>query len=119
MYTGLPEPVLGLTTSTSDTSISLEWSYQSSGSSERTGVVVELWAGGVLMESVGLSRVVTSTTLSFLRPLTNYTIAVYVVSEVGRSAPITVYTTLSLSEYTGTVAIASFTSSLITACAGV
>ena len=97
-YTGLPEHVVGLTTSPSDTSISLTWSFRSDW--QRDSILLQLTRSGVLEDSMMLGGDMTSTTFSSLSPLTNYTITVYVEDSVGRSEPVTSLTsTLSLSKY--------------------
>ena len=94
-YTVLPEPATGLTSSPSDTTASLQWTYKSSGSSPRTRVEVEIWRD-VTNLTVGPNEI--TTTLSSLQPLTHYTFTVYVVTAVGRSEPVSVdVSTLSLS----------------------
>ena len=88
-----------LSSTPSDTTASLQWSYQDSGSSPRDGAVLEVWRGGALVTSMMVRSTVLSTTLSSLQPLTNYTFTVYAVSAVGRSAPTSVHaSTLSLSQ---------------------
>ncbi len=97
----LPESVSGLTISSrTESSLSLDWTYQSDGSSPRTGVEIEVRKSGVLVrntteEAADLGAI----TISSLLPLTSYSITMYVVSDVGRSQPSTIITnTLSLSE---------------------
>ena len=98
-YTVLPEPVIGLTSSPSDTTASLQWIYQSSGSSPRTGVEVEIWRDGGRVTNRTLRPNEIATSLSSLQPLTHYTFTVYVVTAVGRSEPVSVnVSTLSLSK---------------------
>ena len=94
----LPEPVAALVVSASESSLSLNWTYQSSGSRQRTGAQVVIEGGGIFTR-LTVSSEDRSVTHSSLRPLTNYTLTVYVLSEVGRSQPTTVHTsTLSLSQ---------------------
>ena len=98
----LPESVSGLTISSrTESSLSLDWTYQSDRSSPRTGVEVEVRKSGVLVrntteEAADLGAI----TISSLLPLTSYSITIYVVSDVGRSQPSTTINTntLSLSE---------------------
>ena len=98
-YTVLPEPVIELHSSPSDTFVSIQWAYQSSGSSRRTGVEVEIWRDGVRVTNVTVGPNEIATTLSSLQPLTHYTFTVYVVTAVGRSEPVSVdASTLSLSK---------------------
>ena len=94
-----PEPVSGLTSSTSESSAILHWSLQSSGSSARLGVEVEVERDGEVVNRVIVRSAETSVTLTSLQPLTFYTFTVYAVSQVGKSTPISVHdTTLSLSK---------------------
>ena len=98
-YTVLPEPVIELRISPSDTFVSIRWIYQSSGSSHMTGVEVEMWRDGVRVTNRTLGPNEITTTLSSLQPLTRYTFTVYVVTAVGRSEPVSVdASTLSLSK---------------------
>ncbi len=80
----LPEPVIALMVSVSEFTLSLNWTYQSSGSQRRTGAEVVIEGGGVFTR---LTAEETSVTLSSLCPLTNYTVTVYALSMVGRSQP--------------------------------
>ena len=97
--TVLPEPVIVLRTSPSDTFVTIRWVYQSSGSSRRTGVEMEIWRDGVRVTNRTLRPNEVTTTLSSLQPLTRYTFTVYVVTAVGRSEPVSVdVSTLSLSK---------------------
>lgn len=99
IYPVLPEPVAGLTATSTSVTISLHWTYQSSGSSPRTGVEVEITRGGATVPGVMVGGGATSLTLSSLPPLTAHTLTVFVVSAVGRSAAATVQvSTLSPSQ---------------------
>ena len=91
----LPSPVEVVTVSSSESTLFLNWTYQSSGSRQRTGAEVVIEGGGTFaVDSQDIS-----VTLSSLSPLTNYTLTVYVLSAVGRSQPATVQaSTLSLSQ---------------------
>ncbi len=97
-----PESVSGLTISSrTESSLSLDWTYQSGGYSPRTGVEIEVRKSGVLVrntteEAADLGAI----TISSLLPLTSYSITMYVVRDVGRSQPSTTINTntLSLSE---------------------
>ena len=98
-HTVLPEPATGLRGSPSDTSVSIQWTYQSSGSFPRTRVEVEIWRDGVRVTNKTLRPNEITTTLSSLQPFTHYTFTVYVVTAVGRSEPVSVdVSTLSLSK---------------------
>ena len=83
--TVLPEPVIGLRSSPSDTFVSIRWIHQSSGSSHRTGVEVEIWRDGVRVTNMTVRPNEIVTKLDFF---TRYTITVYVVTAVGRSEPV-------------------------------
>ncbi len=97
----LPESVSGLTISSrTESSLSLDWTYQSDRSSPRTGVEIEVRKSGVLVRNTTEEAADVGTiTISSLLPLTSYRIIMHVVSDVGRSQPSTIITnTLSLSE---------------------
>ena len=96
-----PEPVSGLTSSTSESSAVLQWSLQSSGSSPSLGVEVEVERGGTgeMISRLIVGADEAGVTLNSLQPLTSYNFTVYAVSQVGRSRPASVHdTTLSLSK---------------------
>ncbi len=99
--TMFPEPVSGLDIHSKTTStLYLTWTYQFDESSPKTGVQIEVTKGEDLMRNITLPGFATTTILSFLEPLTMYTIAVYVVNANGRSPPSTVQAfTLSLSKF--------------------
>ena len=96
---GLPEPVTALAVlEVSEHTISLSWSYQSSGSQQRTGVEV-IVERSELLERMTVGADDTFATFSSLLPLTNYTVTLYVLSEVGRSLSTAIQaSTLSLSQ---------------------
>ena len=98
-YTVLPEPVIGLRSSPSDTFVSIRWILLSSGSSRRTGVEVEIWRDGVRVTNRTLRPNEMTTRFDPLQPLTHYTFTVYVVTAVGRSESVSVdVSTLPLSK---------------------
>ena len=75
-------------TSASENTISFSWRYQSDGSRPRTGVEIEVMTGGTLVRSVTKGPTETTTTITSLQPLTNYTFTVAVLSAVGRGPPV-------------------------------
>ena len=85
-----------MTTTTSESSITLQWDPLPSDS---LWVVVEVRRGGVMVRNVTVGRDEFSLTLSSLRPLTTYTFTLYVVNGVGRSISTShTASTLSLSQ---------------------
>lgn len=86
-----PEAVTGLNvTSTSANTISLNWTFQSKGSSLRTRVDIEVRLNGTVVNTVMEGPSQTTSMIASLQPLTTYNISVYVVTAVGRSQPATI-----------------------------